>query len=66
LFAGRTVWRKLSRFVGVSEQPYSAMELPNLYVMVLDILARVFERSRIVHRYEFMAFHHLAGRAQRE
>ena len=39
---------KLSDFVGVSEQPYSSMELPNLHVMVIDILERVFERSRII------------------
>ena len=42
------------------------MKLPNLYVMVLDILARVFERSRIVRRYEIMASHNLASRAQRK
>jgi hypothetical protein len=40
--------RVLGGFVDVSQQSYPAMELPNLYVMVLDILAGVFERSRIV------------------
>jgi len=56
----------LSGFVGVSEKTYSAMELPNFYVMILDVLARVLERSRIVRRYEIMASHNLASRAQRK
>ena len=33
-----------------------------LLVMVLDILTRVFERSRIVNRYEIMASHDFASR----
>ena len=42
------------------------MELPNLYVMVLDILARVLKRSRIVRRFEIMAVHDIASRAHHE
>ena len=55
-----------SGFVGVSEQPYAAMEMPNLYVMILDILTRVFECSRVVRRYEIMASHDFASQTQRK
>ena len=65
-YAALTLGAVLSGFVGVSEHPYNAMKLPNLYVMVLDILARVFERSRIARRYEIMASYNLASRAQRK
>ena len=58
--------RALGGLVGMSEQPYSAVELPNLYVMVLDILARVFERSGVVRRFEIMALHDMASRAHHE
>ena len=45
----------------MSKQAYSAMELPNLYVMVLDIMASVFERSLVGRGYEIMAFENLAA-----
>ena len=42
------------------------MELPNLYVIVLDILARVLKRSHVVRRFEVMAIHNIASRAHYE
>lgn len=56
----------LSGFMGVSEHPYKAMELPNLDVIVLDILARVLTRGHVVRRFEIMAIHDIASRAHHE
>ena len=42
------------------------MELPNLYVIVLDILARVLKRSRVVGRFKIMATHNIASRTHHE
>ena len=56
----------LGGFVGMSEQPYTAMQLPNLYVITLDILARVLKRGHVVRRFEIMATHDIASRAHHE
>jgi hypothetical protein len=37
------------------------MELPNLYVMVLDVTTSVFKRSLVGWRYEIVAFENLAA-----
>jgi hypothetical protein len=42
------------------------MKLPNLYVMILDILARVLERSHVIHRREIITSHDLASRAEQK